>query len=524
MTKTRAERRRRAKDQSAGPRSGGPRVVNEPNNQRLAAMVEDGYRRYQAGDLEAANQIWRLVLDEDLGHPGALHGMGVLARDMERYEVGVELMRRALLRDPRSPAIHSNLGTALEQWGRLDDAVTVYKAGIKLSSKDWILYNNLGSCYARMGRRVPALQAFQKAIGFGGNTAELLTNYAATLADTGDFEKAEPFFKRALELDPTPSALQFAYGAQLQKQGRWRDGWHFYERRFLKSTWSVRPRYFPQPFWDGSGAAGKSLLLWAEQGIGDEIRFAGMIPDVIAAGARVTIECAPKLAPLFARSFPDATVQPAPFEAAESGGVEFDGQIPFGSLGRIYRAEAAAFPRTPGYLKPDPVRAEAFKENLLALGPGLKVGICWRSGLSGAFRNDYYTAVRELGPMLKVPGVRFVNLQYDVRDEEIEEARSRFGIEIHRCEGLDLRDDLDGAAAFSSNLDLVVSAATSVSCMAGALGVPTLEFRPTPIADGFLIDGYCPWFPSLRYIHKKASDPWSVVFRKIAAELTALTG
>jgi tetratricopeptide (TPR) repeat protein len=519
---THAEKRSRAKGQGAGPRVAGKPVVLDPKQDRLALMVEDGYRHYQSGDLESANAIWRSVLDEDLEHPGALHGMGVLARDMERYEVSVELMRRALLRDPFSPAIHSNLGTALEQWGRYDAAVTVYKAGIKLSPNDWILHNNLGSCYARMGRRILAIQAFQKAIRFGGDTAELLTNYAATLADTGDFEKAEPFFKRALEVDPAPSALQFAYGAQLQKQGRWNEGWHYYERRFLKSNWGVRPRYFPQPFWDGVAAQDRSLLVWGEQGIGDEIRFASMIPDVIAGGAHVTIECAPKLASLFARSFPGAKVELAPFTSAETGDTAFDAQAPFGSLGRIYRSKATDFPRRLGYLVPDPARTGAFKQELSAMALGLKVGICWRSGLLGAFRNDYYTTVRELGPMLKVPGVTFINLQYDVRDDEIKEARSRFGVGVRQIEGLNLKDDLDGAAALAANLDLVVSAATSVSCMAGALGVPTLEFRPTPVADGFLIDGHCPWFASLRYVDKKAGDPWSTVFRKIASELKAL--
>ena len=520
---TRAERRRQMKQRVPGQGGADSRLAIDPNKERLASMVEEGYRKYKAGDLETANTIWRAVLDEDLEHSGALHGMGVLARDMERYEVGAELMRRALLGDPRSPAIHSNLGTTLEQWGRLDEAVAVYKAGIKLSARDWILQNNLGSCYARMGCRALAIQAFEKALRFGGDTAELLTNYAATLADTGNFEKAEPYFKRALERDPTPSALQFAYGAQLQKQGRWKEGWHFYERRFLKSTWSVRQRYFPQPVWDGAAAVGKSLLLWGEQGIGDEIRFASMIPDVIDQGAAVTVECAPKLAPLFARSFPGATIEAAPFARGESGEVAFDGQLPMGSLGSLYRDAPDKFPRRPGYLIPDRDRKSELANRVRSLGKGPKVGICWRSGLAGAFRNDYYTSIRELGPMLKVSGITFVNLQYDVRQEEIQEAKSRFGIELHCLEGLDLKDDLDGAAALTATLDLVVSAATSVSCMGGALGVPTLEFRPTPVADGFLIDGACPWFSSLRYIHKKAADPWSTVFRRVASELTNMT-
>jgi Tfp pilus assembly protein PilF len=522
--KSRSERRRQKHEGTARPAPGAGNVALDLTTERLARMVEEGARLFQSGDSEGANTIWRSVLAEDIEHPGALHGMGVIARDLGRHEVGVELMRRALSRDPRNQSIHNNLGTAFEAWGRYDDAIDAYKAGLRWSPKDWVLFNNLGSCFARMGRRSNAIAAFEKALRFGGDTPELLTNYGATVADVGDFDKAEPYFKRALDLDPTPSPLHFAYGAQLQKQGRWKEGWNYYERRFLKSTWSVRPRLFPQPVWQGGDMSGKSLLLWGEQGIGDEIRFASMVSDAVASGAAVTLECAPKLAPLFARSLPDVTVVPAPYVAAENGEVPFDAQSPLGSLGGLYRDEASAFPRGTGYLTADASRVEDFKRRLTDAGPAPRVGICWRSGLAGAFRNDYYTVPRELRPMLKNSGITFVNLQYGVTDEEIGEFRDRFGVELHRWSDLDLRDDLDGAAALTSCLDLVVSAATSVSCMAGALGVPTLEFRPTPVADKFLVDGACPWFASLRYVDKKATEPWSAVFRKIAKHLDAMTG
>jgi Tfp pilus assembly protein PilF len=521
---SRSERRRQKRDGTASPVTARLNIQFDPDTERLARMVEEGSRRFQSGDSEGANTIWRSVLNDDIEHPGALHGMGIIARDMGRHEVGVELMRRALSRDPRNQSIHNNLGTTFEAWGRYDDAIAAYREGLRWSPKDWVLFNNLGSCFARMGRRANAISAFEKALRFGGDTSELLTNYGATVADTGDFEKAEPYFKRALDLDPTPSPLHFAYGAQLQKQGRWEEGWTYYERRFLKSTWSVRPRFFPQPFWEGGEMRGKSLLLWGEQGIGDEIRFASMVSDAVASGAAVTLECAAKLAPLFARSFPDVTVMPAPYDAAEKGEVPFDAQTPLGSLGRLYRNDASAFPRRKGYLVADSDGVDDFTRRLARVGSAPRVGICWRSGLAGAFRNDYYTVPRELAPMLKTPNVTFVNLQYGVTDEEIAEFRDRFGVELHQWGDLDLRDDLDGAAALTSCLDLVVSAATSVSCMAGALGVPTLEFRPTPVAEEFLVDGACPWFANLRYVDKKATEPWSAVFRKIARHLDAMAG
>ena len=490
--------------------------------ERHAAMVSQGYSHYQSGDYEAADRLYRAVLDENIEHAGALHGMGVIARDAERYEVGVELLRRASLKDPRNVAIHSNLGTTFEQWGRYDEAVASYKVGLRHAPRDWILLNNLGSCYARMGQRTLALSAFEKALRFGGETAELYTNYAVTLAETGAFEMAEPYFRKAIELNPEPSAMHFSYGAHLLYNGRWDEGWSLYERRFIKGHRMVSPRAFRQPYWNGEPLSGKAILLWGEQGIGDEIRFVSMARDVIASGADVTIECAPKLQSLFCRSFPEARVVAAPYRAAEDEENAFDFQCAMGSLGRFYRRGRDMFPRHDGYLKPDLRRAKELSERLASVGPGPRVGVCWRSGLSGAHRDDYYTVVRELGPILKLVNVTFVNLQYDVKEEEIEEAKRRFGATLHRMEGLDLRDDLEGAAALTIGLDLVVSATTSVSVMAGALGVRTLEFLPVPVSPQFLIDDHCPWFPSLRYADKRARDPWSKVFFGVADEMRAL--
>ncbi|MDA0341144.1 MAG: tetratricopeptide repeat protein [Proteobacteria bacterium] len=496
-------------------------VVSDPRSLRHEEMSRTAMRRYMEGDAEAAKALWTAVLHEDEEYPDALHGMGVIARDMGRYEVGAELMRRALLKDLTNAPMYSNLGTLFERWERYDDAIAAYKTGLRHAPRDQILYNNLGSCLAHMGQRGEALRAFKKALDLGGESLDLLTNYAVTLADVGQFARAEPYFLKVLEKRPEPSPFHFSYGTQLLKQGRWAEGWRLYERRLLKLDARVLERRYPQPHWTGDPAV-ESLLLGGEQGIGDEIRYASMIPDVLRAVENVTVECEPRLVDLFQRSFPAARVLPGPYGDGESRAVNCAASVPMGSLGGLFRGSPEAFPRHTGYLTPDPERRQDFAARLAEHGDGPFVGVCWRSGLQRAFRNEYYASVTELGPLLKTEGSRFVNLQYDARDEEFAEAKSRFGADLLRWDDLDLKDDLDGAAALTACLDMVVSPATSVSCMAGALGVPTREFRPSLVPQGHLIDGTCPWFPSLRFIDKRAGEAWTKVFGEISRELRGL--
>jgi hypothetical protein len=244
-----------------------------------------------------------------------------------------------------------------------------------------------------------------------------------------------------------------------------------------------------------------------------------MVNEVLDRGGEVTLECSKKLLPLYQRSFPTARVVQARWGPAESGADSFDRYLPTGSLGKFLRWNANLFPRTAGYLKPDADKAAAMRTWLDQLGEGPKIGICWRSSMAGHFRSSAYAQIDDLEPLFKMSGVTLVNLQYDDATDELERARNKFGVDVHVCEGLDLFNDLDGAAALTLGLDYVVSANTSVACMAGALGVPGAEFRAQPIHKSGTIEGNDPWFPSVRMVGKRPAEPWSGVFRTIVRDI-----
>jgi hypothetical protein len=241
--------------------------------------------------------------------------------------------------------------------------------------------------------------------------------------------------------------------------------------------------------------------------------FSSCYADLIARAGHVIIECDPRLVGLFARSFPTATVR-----AAGGAPDDFDVHVAAGSLPLHLRRALADFPARPGWLVPDPGRVASLRARIAALGPGPVVGIAWRSGLITPERAGLYTQLADWGPVFAAPGVRFVNLQYDDCAAELAAAGARFGVTVHRWPDLDLRNDLEGAAALTASLDLVLTAGTSVAEMAGALGVPVWRFGACGewTALGAAVR---PWYPSMRSFTPAPGEGMAGVLARMGREL-----
>ena len=495
------------------PRWADPR---NPQAQQHAILVREGIAAYEAGDIDAARGRFRAVLDQDIEHPEALMGMGIVARAMGQHQVAAELLRRSVAVNPKSATAWSNLGNALQDLDLWDDSVRANQEAVKLEPGHPAIRQNLGSVLNLVDRPYQALPHLREALKQTGSPVDALVNYATVLSRVGEYGAADRNFKRALKQAPGHPVANFHYGMNQLWQGNWEQGWPLHEWRFLSGTYtpSLRPISVTAPLPDSF--EGKRVFLFREQGIGDELRFATMVEDVAGRGGDVTLECSAKLMPLFARSFPQLRLVPGRYEPADSGEEVFDITLPTGSLGQYVRRTAADFPRERTLLKTDPQRVAAFAERLEALGPGLKVGVSWRSGMRGRLRSDMYAAIEDLAPLFRLKNVVFVNLQYDEAREELSLVRERFGVTVHAFEDLDLFDDLDGSAALTQALDFVVSANTSVATIAGGVSTQGIEFFGRPIPKGYPIDGRDPWFPSIQPMGKRPSEPWSGLMREIA--------
>ena len=202
--------------------------------------------------------------------------------------------------------------------------------------------------------------------------------------------------------------------------------------------------YWPYPRWQGESLSGRTILVHSEQGVGDELLFATCLPDLLAQAGHVVVECDARLVDLFSRSFPTATIYGATLGRRTSPPI--DVYCPIGSLPRYTRATLAAFPLRPGYLVPDRARVAHWQNRLAALGPGLRVGLSWRSRASRPVA-PYYTQLSQWGAVLSLPGIHWINVQYDDYGAELETVAQQWGVRIQHWPDLDTLADLDGVAA-----------------------------------------------------------------------------
>lgn len=351
------------------------------------------------------------------------------------------------------------------------------------------------------------------------NDAELHGNRGIALQDLGRIDEALASYKRALELEPENRWVRFHCSLARLLVHDFQNAWPDYEIRLLNED--LPKREFPYLRWDGSSLAGKTLLVHAEQGLGDEIMFASCLPDVIAQAGHCVIECNEKLASIFRRSFPTATIH----DGTQHDGLEWlsemppiDCYVPIGSLPLYFRQHRTDFPDHNGYLKADEARTKFWCQTLDSLGPGLKVGLSWRGGTHQSRQSYRSLPLEQLLPLLEVDGVHFVNLQYGDCEAEIESLAEKHGCIVHRFP--EAIADYDETAALVSALDLVISVCTAVIHLGGALGKTVWVMAPIGPEWPFGTSSELMyWYPKSRMFRSPLVLDWQEVVEKICLEL-----
>lgn len=483
--------------------------------ERAEACKQRGNEHLAKGELDAAINCYREAVAIVPDYAEAHCGLGVVLAKLERPEEAIACFRSAASLDASSAEAHYNLGNTLLDCGRHSDALAPLRQAIRLAPDFAPAHYNLGNALLGQGRLDEALVCFRQAIRLDPDNRAAHNNLRTILHKQGRLAEAIGSYEMACSLHPDDASLHCYLGMTLLACGRLDCGWEHYEFRFAAGT---RKRIFAHPEWTGDQLDRKALLIWKEQGIGDEIMFASLFSEAIARAGRCVIECAPKLVPLFTRSFPRAKVVPGttPPHVATSEGIDI--QCAAGSLARWLRPNLDSFPKRQGYLVPDEDRVAYWKQRLMRLGAGPKVGICWRSSLRSDVRDLHYTRLDQWGPIFAVPGVHFISLQYDECAAELDEARRRFQVDIHTLPEVDLFDDLDEAAAVTRALDLVISTSTTAGALAAALGVPTWTMA---FGDSWHVHSADndPWFPSMRCFSLRNGQSWADVIEQVAGAL-----
>lgn len=493
-----------------------------------------------------------LELDPDFAEAwsnlgGALAAAGDKSGEIDAY-------RRALDINPHLAPVWSNLGNALQESGQLAEAASACRRAVELDPAFAPAWSNLGNALRELGEHAQAVAACERAVQLAPQFAEAWSNLGSALMECGDLDRSLAAHRRALELQPQDARMYYNLGIVQERclqyeaatdsyrrasaidpafvpvrvklayvlltRGKLAEGWAEYEWRWQDDEAGLK-RYDFAP-WDGNCRPGLKLLLWGEQGLGDRIIYASMIGDLVDAGVQVTLEAEPRLVTLMERSFPGVRVVPRePRPALDPA--DFDRQCPVASLGRWLRPSFDAFPRRRAYLKADAERVRKFSERLRRSRRERVVGVSWRSVNKeiGGYKSS---ALTDWAPILKTPGIRFVDLQYGDTVEARADLRQRLGLEITHLEDVDLFNDLEAVAALCGACDLVITVSNVTAHIAGALGKPVWLLVPRwrgVIWYWFTGRSDSPWYPSMRIFQQSEPGVWQDVLESVAQELAA---
>jgi len=433
-------------------------------------------------DLENARRHFLRARFLKPGFYMAACNLGLVDRDLERFEDAERELGEALALDPCPTMARLILSNVLQDTGRAEAALELLEAARGAAPQDPDVHTALSAACLRLGDGGAALDAAQRALAIAPDNADARIALGTAQLATGDFAR----------------------------------GWENYEARLASGQ--AMQRRFPIARWNGEDLHGKRIFVYGEQGLGDEIMFASCIPDLIARGAQVILDCNPRLRTLMRDAFPEVEVLESVSQPGSPEVANFAADLcsPIGSLPRYLRTSRERFDAGRPYLKADARRVAAWRERLDALGAGLKVGLSWRGGLARTGRSQRSIALEALSGPLAMPGVRWVSLQHDARPEEL----SAHGLAL--ADWREAHADLAETAALIGALDLVITVCSTVVHLSGALGRAALVLTPRGPEWRYQLEGESmPWYGSVTLLRQSRRNDWSDVLASARARLEA---
>jgi tetratricopeptide (TPR) repeat protein len=465
---------------------------------------------------EAAESFARAIaLAPDFAE--AHYNKGNALAQLERHAEAVASYERALTIKPDYVDALNNGANALDRLGRAQDALASVERALALAPDHAGALVTRSVFLRKLKRSGEALTSCERVLALKPDDTDALTVRADLLIDLERFDDAIATLDRIVALKPDDVAAKWNKSLVCLGLERFLEGWPLYEHRWVGAKGLV-PRAYKGPRWNG-GRVGGTLLIWGEQGLGDEILHASMLPDVIARTSTVVLEVEPRLAPLFARSFPDIKVIGCEPELYAG---RIDAQEPIGGLGRFLRTDWNDFPRRErGYLVADAARTQALRQRLA--DGRFVIGLAWlsKAPVGGQSKS---ARLADFEALLRLEGCRFVDLQYGDTSEERAALARELGITVERLPDIDNTNDLDGLAALMSACDAVVTVSSTTAHLAGALGRPTWVMVP----HGFARIWYwfhgrdkSPWYPRVEVRRQRSGQPWADIVASVAREVSA---
>jgi len=441
------------------------------------ALVAQAMQAHQRGDIASAERDYRAALATAPDHPAALHYLGVIHYQRNRLDDALPLLERAVVLVPEEPEFHNNLGLALAAVDRTDEAIEQFRQALALKSDLATAWNNLGLSLQAANELPDAVAAFREGLRAAPDFAQAHWNLALALLISGQYP----------------------------------EGWREYEWRHRAQTFGAAAAS-PAPRWQGEALTGRTLLLSAEQGLGDALQFVRFAAPLAARGARVIVRASDALneiltsAPGVAQVLRDRDPLPP-----------HDFQLPLLSIPGMLDVDERTIPAAIPYLAPSRSRIEALAPAIAAVPGKLRVGLSWAGNTRHVNDRRRSCPLAALAPLLELPDIAWFSLQKIDGEDQIAQVPAGRCIQL-----LDARNDFAQKAALIEGLDLVVSVDTSNAHLAGALGKPVWILLPfAPDWRWGLARTDSPWYPTGRLFRQSRAGDWTGVVADMRAALVA---
>jgi len=516
-------------------------------------LLTQAVELHQQGRLREAGDLYESILATDPHHSDALHLLGLIELQTHNYQSAVDLIGQAITQSPDNPLFYCNQGVAMKNLGHYHAAIESYNNAVRLkpdyaeaynnrgvSQKELQLYSdalesftqailhhpqfaeaysNSGIVLHRRGRLKAAIDSFNTAISLRPGFAPAYCYRGAVFKDQHHFEAALRDFEQAIALNPQDAEAQSHKSTTLLMLGEFQKGWALYDWRWKNKDFRSDKMRSTKPEW----TPGKSqrVLVWAEQGLGDEVMFGTLLQDFKGHCAGLFLEADERLLAIYQRSMPEGiTLVPRQSALPEHA---YDSQISIASLCQHLRNDEADFLQArKAYLKNDPQRTNRIR-NELALQPDrLICGISWHSQNSdiGASKSISLDALMR---HLDLPECQWVNLQYGDMTPSVARVKTDLGVDILQCPSVDNRQDIDGLASLIDACDVIVSISNTTVHLAGALGKKVHVMLPFS-ADWRWLHNRSDsiWYPHVHLHRQTTPGDWGSVFAQVRDALITM--
>ncbi len=478
----------------------------------VAARNNLGVALKSQGRLDDAIACYRGAIEIDPDYTDAHCNLGNALYEQERLDEAAACFRRAIEIDPECAKAHDSLGGVLDKQGRPDEAIACFRRGLELHPDHADANNNLGVKQMEQGRAEAAIASYRRALEIDPDYADAHNNLGNALKTMGKLDEAMARYRRAIEIRPDYGDAHFNYALVLLSAGDLARGWPEHEWRWKRTSVTTHARNFRQPLWDGSRLDGRTILLHAEQGLGDTIQFIRYAAMVADCGGRVAVECHPLVIRLLGGvSGIDELIRQGHQLPP------FDVHAPLLSLPMIFGTRLETIPGDVGYIRADGRRVEAWKDRLSGFA-GRKVGLCWQG--NPEFPGDRWRSIplKYFAVLLDDPSSTFINLHKGAGEGQIGECGLTDRIVNYSAAVTSLVD----TAAIMENLDLVITSDTSVAHLAGAMGKPVwILLQSMPDWRWLLEREDSPWYPTMRLFRQGTLGDWEGVLTRVKRALDA---